>query len=720
LVIVWILVFGDWSFNVYTDFGYMEEGKLGKAYDFRLMWRLWGFIRPYWRLMALSLLLVLVMTSLDLVIPYLTKVVIDRHIVVSAREVVIRDGSRPETEKFLARYGKDLVPKTEEGRFLLPPAAIRTMDRKEIVLLQKSGLLSENLYTLFTSSGREGDKIFEKYPSLFQKTGAYWFIPTARMKEVSREDLLILRQGNIQGILRVALVVILILAVHFGLNFFQVYTMEIAGQRVMHDLRMKIFSHLQSFSVSFFDRNPVGRLVTRLTNDVQNVHEMFTSILIYLVKDVLLLAGIVVVLFQFNRKLALVSFSVLPLVFLFALFFSRRARDAFREIRLKIAQMNAFFQENFSGIQVVQIFRREKENARRFEKINEAHYLANMRQISIYALFVPLIEVLSSGAIGLLIWYGGGEVIQETMTLGVLVAFLAYMRMLFQPIRDLSEKYTILQSAMASLERIYGLLDQEERFSVFPVPVQKEVKGEVEFRRVSFSYNGEGNVLTDVSFSVGVGETVAIVGATGAGKSSLLNLLERFYEIKEGSILVDGTSIREWDHSKLRSQIGLVMQDTFLFSGSIADNIRMGDQEGEGERIREAARIVNADAFIQRLPQGYSTKVGEGGESLSAGEKQLLAFARALYLNPKILVLDEATSHVDPETEWLIREGLGRLLRGRTAIVVAHRLSTIQHADRIVVLHKGRVREVGPHGELMAKGGFYARLYQLQNGYLAD
>ncbi len=704
---------------MYTDFGYIEEGKLGKAYDLRLMWRLWGFIRPYWRLMALSLLLVLLMTSLDLLIPYLTKEVIDRHIVIAAREVVIGDESHPLTRKFLVQYGKELVPRSEKGRFLLPPAAIQTMDRKEIVHLQKAGLLSENQYYLFASKGREGDRIFEKYPGLFQKTDAHWFVPAARIKEVSREDLLVLRQEDIRGILWIALIVILVLAAHFGLNFFQVYAMEIAGQRVMHDLRMKIFSHLQGFSVSFFDRNPIGRLVTRLTNDVQNVHEMFTSILIYLVKDVLLLAGIVIVLLQFNRELALVSFSVLPLVFVFALFFSRRARDAFREIRLKVAQMNAFFQENFSGIQVVQIFRREKENARRFEKINEAHYLANMRQISIYALFVPLIEVLSSGAIGLLIWYGGGEVIQETMTLGVLVAFLAYMRMLFQPIRDLSEKYTILQSAMASLERIYGLLDQEESVSVSRAPIHQDIKGELEFRRVTFSYNGEGNVLTNVSFSVGAGETVAIVGATGAGKSSLLNLLERFYEIQQGSILVDGVNIREWDISNLRSQIGLVMQDTFLFSGDIADNIRMGDREREVERVREAARIVNADAFIQRLPQGYATRVGEGGESLSAGERQLLAFARALYLNPKILVLDEATSHVDPETEWLIREGLGRLLRGRTAIVIAHRLSTIQHVDRIVVLHKGQVREIGPHGELMAKSGFYARLYQLQNGHLA-
>ena len=720
MVIVWVLGFGDWCLNMYTDFGYMEEGRLGKAYDFRLMWRLRVFIRPYWRLMVFSLFFVLLMTSFDLFIPYLTKEVIDRHIVVTAREVVIRDESGSSSRQFLARYGKDLVPISEKGRFLLPPEALRSMDKKELALLQKSGLLSENQYYLFVSTGKEGDRLFDRYPGLFEKSGTHWFIPTDRAKEVSREDLLILRNEDIQGILRIALIVMLILAANFGLNFFQVYTMERAGQRVMHDLRMKIFSHIQGFSVSFFDRNPVGRLVTRLTNDVQNVHEMFTSVLIYLVKDILLLVGILVVLLQFNWEFALVSFSVLPLVFIFTLFFSRRARDAFREIRLKIAQMNAFFQENFSGIQVVQIFRREQENGRRFEKINEKHYQANMKQISIYALFVPLIEILSSGAIGLLIWYGGGKVIQETITLGVLVAFLSYMRMLFQPIRDLSEKYTILQSAIASLERIYALLDHEERVSVSSTPIQSEVKGAVEFRRVSFSYSGEEKVLNEVSFSVQSGETVAVVGATGAGKSTLLHLLERFYEIKEGGILVDGIDIREWDLSKLRSQIGLVMQDTFLFAGDIEDNIRMGERERDGGRIREAARIVNAEAFIRRLPHGYSTRVGEGGESLSAGERQLLAFARALYLNPKILVLDEATSHVDPETEWLIQEGLERLLKGRTAIVIAHRLSTIQHADRIVVLHKGRVREIGTHDELMAKAGFYAKLYQLQNGNKED
>jgi len=701
---------------MYTDFGYMEEGELGKAYDLRLMMRLWVYIKPYWRLMTLSLLFVLCMTSLDLLIPYLTKVVIDRHIVTAAREVILRNDGSPLEERFLKRYGKDIIPEPEKGRFLLPPGLFRTIDKRELALLRRSGDLSENQYYVFDSRGREGDRVFERYPTLFTKSGSYWFLPLERMKEVREEDLRILRDSDIQGIFRIALLVILILAANFGLNFFQVYTMELAGQRVMHDLRMKVFTHLQGLPVSFFDKNPVGRLVTRLTNDVQNVHEMFTSVLVYLVKDVLLLLGILIVLIQFNWKFAAVSFSVLPLVFIFTLFFSRRARDAFREIRLRIAQMNAFFQENFSGIQVVQLFRREGENGRRFERINQFHYLANMRQISIYAFFVPLIEILSSGAIGLVLWYGGGKVVQEAITLGVLVAFLSYMRMLFQPIRDLAEKYTILQSAVASLERIYSLLDHEERVPVPVSPLRQEVKGDLEFLHVSLAYQGDEEVLRGVDLKVRAGETVAIVGATGAGKTSLLHLLERFYEVKEGALLVDGVDVREWDLSRLRSQIGLVMQDTFLFSGDIEENIRLGSKDQNGARVREAARIVNAETFIERLPAGYLTKVGEGGETLSAGERQLLAFARALYLDPKILVLDEATSHVDPETEWLIREGLGKLIKGRTAIIVAHRLSTIRHAHRIVVLHRGKVRETGTHRELMAKGGLYARLYRLQNG----
>jgi len=708
---------------MYTDFGYMEEGKLGRPYDLKLMARLGGFLRPYWSLMALSLVFVLLMAGLDLLIPYLTKETIDRYIVVGAREVVLRGDGSPEEHRFWNQYGSRFIPMKEPGRFLLPPDALQSMDRKEIARFEKYGLLTQHRYYLFVPEKPEEQDLIRKYPSSFERSGSYWFISFDRLEGLKRQDLLILRGKDVEGVLHIALFVVLILAVNFGLNFCQVYAMELAGQKMMHDLRMKVFSHLQGLRVSFFDKNPVGRLVTRLTNDIQNVHEMFTSVLINLLKDIFLVIGIIILLLQLHRELALVSFSVIPFIFATTLFFSRQARDAFREIRLKIAQMNSFFNENFSGIKVVQLFQREKENRRRFEKINEGYYSANMRQISIYAFFVPLVEILSSGAIGLVLWYGGGKVVQEMITLGVLVAFLSYIRMFFQPIRDLSEKYNILQSAMASLERIFSLLDQDQRDSkpvrldTGPLPAKTgEIRGRIEFRHVSFSYNEEDQVLKDVSFSVDEGETVAIVGATGAGKTSLLHLLERFYELGDGAILIDGVDIRERNIAQLRSQIGLVMQDTFLFAGDIEENIRLGNRQIDAERVREVARVVNAEKFIRRLPDGYRTKVGEGGEALSAGERQLLAFARALSMNPKVLVLDEATSHVDPETERLIQEGLARLLKGRTSVVIAHRLSTIRHADRIVVLHKGRVREIGTHAELMAEKGVYFRLYQMQFG----
>jgi ABC-type multidrug transport system fused ATPase/permease subunit len=701
---------------MYADFGYMEEGKLGKPYDLKLMVRLGSYLRPYWALIILSLFFVLIMGALDLVIPYLTKEAIDRYIVTSAREVILSGDGSPEEKRLLQQFRKDLIPMKKEGRFLLPPEVLRSIDRRELALFQKMGLLSENRYYLFVPRGPKDEAILNQYPSFFEKSGSHRFISSDRMKELKREDLLALRGRDVEGVLHLGLLIVFILILHFGLNYFQVYVMEVAGQKMMHDLRMKVFSHLQELPVSFFDKNPVGRLVTRLTNDIKNIHEMFTSVLINLFRDVLLLIGIIFLLLHLNQGLALISFSVLPLIFITTLFFSRKARDAFREIRFKISQMNAFLQENFAGIRVVQLFQREEENGRRFQMINEAHYLANMKQISIYAFFVPFVEILSSGAIGLLIWYGGGKVVREAISLGVLVAFLSYIRMFFQPIRDLSEKYNVLQSAMASLERVFGLLDEEVNISKSPSSKRERIKGDIEFERVSFSYNGEDRVLHDVSFSVHEGEMVAIVGATGAGKTSLLNLFERFYEMEEGTILLDGIDIRQWNIADLRSQIGLVMQDTFLFAGDIEENIRLGDQETDGGRVREVAQVVNADKFIRRLPDGYHTMVGEGGRVLSAGQRQLLAFARALYANPRILILDEATSQVDPETERFIQEGLLQLLKGRTAIVIAHRLSTIQHADRIVVLHKGKVREMGTHSELMAKKGLYFRLYQLQFG----
>jgi ATP-binding cassette subfamily B protein len=489
------------------------------------------------------------------------------------------------------------------------------------------------------------------------------------------------------------------------------------GQRVMFDLRTEVFSHLQRLSLRYFDRNPVGRLMTRVTNDVEQLNEAFSSGLVTVFGDVFTVLFILGLMLQLNWRLALVTFTVLPLVAVATFTFRSLIRTAYRDIRVRLARINAFTQEHVSGLRVVQLFGRERPVMESFKQVNADHLEAHLRSITYYALFFPVIEVLTAVALALILWYGGGETIQGAMTVGVVAAFLQYTRRFFRPIQDLSEKYNILQGAMAASERIFELLDTEPevRDPDEPLRLPEPGRGEIEFRDVWFRYHEDAEwVLRGVSFVARPGERVAIVGATGAGKSTIISLLMRFYEPSRGEVLFDGVAIHRVPVAELRGRISLVLQDVFLFSEDVASNIRLGDGGISDEAVRQAAVRVGADRFVQRLPGGYAQPLGERGLSLSVGERQLVSFARALAFEPLVLVLDEATSSVDSELEAQIDEALAELMRGRTSLVIAHRLSTVQGADQILVLHRGELRERGTHGELLRRGGLYARLHELQ------
>ena len=524
-----------------------------------------------------------------------------------------------------------------------------------------------------------------------------------------------IQNHDLAGLNRVAALYVGILVAVLGLTYGQTMVMNLMGQKIMYDLRMQIFRHLEALDVAFFDRNPVGRLMTRVTTDVDALNELFTSGVISIFGDLCTLSGIVVTLFVLDFRLALAIFSVLPLLFLVTFTFKIKVRDSFRRVRTAIARINTFLQENITGTAVVQIFGQEKKQFEKFTRINCEHLEANLQSIFYYAVFYPLLELVGALAVALIVWYGGFKVLSGTLTLGALVAFIQYSDRFFRPISDLSEKYTILQAAMASSERIFKLLDTPPSIVSRPDPRTLRVRsGRVEFRAVHFAYHPGDEVLHDVSFAVEPGEKVAIVGPTGAGKSTIISLLSRFYDIQQGQVLIDGVDIRDYDLQALRLSVGIVLQDVFLFSGSIANNIRLGNTEISDEQLRRAAEIVHASEFVEKLKAGYEARVGERGSSLSVGQKQLLAFARALAFDPRILVLDEATSSIDTETELLIRDAIEKLMVGRTCIVIAHRLSTIQNADRIIVLHRGRIREMGTHQELLKLKGIYWKLYQLQ------
>lgn len=521
--------------------------------------------------------------------------------------------------------------------------------------------------------------------------------------------------GDKSGLGKIVLIFIAVITGGFICNYAQVYILHYTGQKIIYNMRQELYSHLLRLSLSFYDKNPVGRLVTRVSNDMENLNEMYTAVLVNLFKDLFTLIGIVIVMLRMNLKVALISFTAIPLIFLSAIIFRRESRKAYRLVRVKLARINAALSENISGMKIIQIFNREDYKYDEFSAINDEHRQASLREVFVFAVFRPSMDLIFSFSLALLIWYGGGKVLQNELPFGVLFAFVNYIDQFFKPINDLTEKFNILQSAMASAERIFLLLDKEEEIKNIEAPKPLgRIKGKIEFKNVWFAYEGENWVLRDVSFTINPGETVAFVGATGAGKTTIISLITRLYDIQKGEILIDGKNIKEVDKYELRSQIAVVLQDVFLFTGDIKGNIRLNNKDINDEKIKEVATFVNADTFIQKLPDKYDEKVMERGATLSAGQRQLLAFARALAFNPSVLILDEATSNIDTETELLIQDAIKKIIKYRTNIIIAHRLSTIQNADKIIVMHKGKIREIGKHQELLDKKGIYYDLYLLQ------
>jgi len=699
---------------MFGEYGYIEEGKLGKPYNLRLLKRLVPYAAAYKKTMATALFLSIILTLSDLAIPYLSKIAIDRFILSSWYRVDISRLAEADLKNFSARYGHLLIKSTNPSLCYIFHPDLKKIDPAEVHSLRTRGILSAERYY---KTGPQWRTVLDPAGDsevMVRLADGSVMIPYERLNRASKQDILKIRAGDIKGITLIAGVALILIAFSFALSYGENYLLEFAGQHIMQDIRLSLFHKIQSHAVRFFDRNPIGRLVTRVTNDIENLNEMFKSVIVTLIKDFCMLTGILVIMLYLNWRLALVCMALMPFIFGLTILFSTMAREAFRELWATVARINAFLQERVTGMRVIHLFVREKFQLEVFARINHDNYLAGMKQIRVFAIFMPVMEFISSLAIAVLIWYGGAKVMGEQLSLGTLVAFISYIQMFFKPIRDISEKYNIMQSAMASMERIFQFMDHKEEIPKARFPrLPSRRRGHLVFEDVFFAYEEGHPVLQNISFEVKPGETVAVVGATGAGKTTLVNLLERFYDPNGGAIFLDGIDIRDWPTSELRNTIGLCMQDVFIFTGTLADNITLGRENITETALELAASRANALPFIRRLKNGFQQEIGEGGGNLSAGERQLLSFARALASDPQVLILDEATSSVDPETEYLIQEAISKMAAKRTTLVVAHRLSTIQGADRILVMRQGRICEQGSHDTLMALGGIYYKLNRL-------
>lgn len=667
---------------------YNTEEAVVKEYDSKLMKRLLKFASPYKGYIVLVILLMLIMTVLDLIRPYLIKNAID---------VDMSGYKNPYS--IVSTYQKNSV---KIGSSYIVKGKITSGHPASLVYIGKDCYAAYGTIDYSKTYNLEGNKLIQGGTSF----NAY---------RLTSDDVIVLRQNDIKGIEDKTLFLLVIVISTFILNYLQVYILEYTGQRIVFDIRQKLFHHVEGLSSSFFDKNPVGRLVTRVTNDIEALNDMYTGVLVYLFKDFFLMAGIIIAMFLLNRQLAVITISIIPIIIIAALIFKKYDRDAYRDVRVKLARINSFLSENISGMKTVQIFNKEDKKFREFDVINHSYLKSTLKQITVFALFRPTIDFISSVALSLVLWFGGLKVIGGALKFGVLFAAISYLQQFFQPVYDITEKYDILQSAMASSERIFMLFDNEDKIVNAENPVKlNDVKGEIEFKHVWFAYNENEWVLKDVSFKINPREKVAFVGATGAGKTSIISLISRLYDIQKGEILLDGVNIKDIDLNDLRGNIASVLQDVFLFTGDIKSNIRLNNTEISDEEVINACKFVNADKFIERLPGSYDSYVNERGSTFSQGQRQLIAFARAIAFKPPILVLDEATSNIDTETESLIQDALTKIVKNRTTIIVAHRLSTIRNADKIIVLHKGKIKEVGKHEELIEKQGLYYKLYKLQ------
>jgi ATP-binding cassette subfamily B protein/subfamily B ATP-binding cassette protein MsbA len=691
----------------------------GKVLDKDLMKKLLVYLKPYWLYLTIAFFILMGVAATELAMPALTRYVVDEFI--TSNKNIISFENKDSADEFIIKYPKVKfdIYQNKNRKFYLSFSnnKLTFFDKNEIAKLKNENRLYQKVTLIESTTDNRLRLRYNDTLNLNDEIIAISEEELNRAKEEHNFDLKTmksLQSRNISKLKLFGMIYLGIIIIKFLLGYLQIFFVNYSSQHAMYDLRRDLFAHLSHMPLKFFDTNPVGRLVTRVTNDVRTLDEMLSNGLVQLIQEFVILGGIIVMMLIFNWKLALVSFSVLPILIIIFRIFMKRSRIIYREVRIRIANINASLSENISGVKIIQLFNQYNRKCEEFSKINQEYYKKSLDQLHLFAFFRPVIGSMRRITLAIVLWYGGGQILENQISLGLFIAFTSYLDRFFEPINRLSEKFNIMQAAMSGIERIFDLMGKPaEEVQSKQIP-EKPFSGEIEFRNVTMAYNEGENVLKNISFKVKAGEKIALVGHTGSGKTSIISLLAGLYPYQEGQILIDGKEIKEYSLAELRNNIGIVQQDVFLFSGTIRENIALNNSAMNEEELEQVAKYVNVDHFIDSLPEKFDAPVMERGSTFSVGQRQLMAFARVLAYNPAIFVLDEATSNIDTETEILIQDALEKIMQNRTSVIIAHRLSTIQHVDRIIVLHKGKIVEIGNHQELLANEGLYYDLYRLQ------